>query len=68
VIRPWWRIEVNAMNIAGPGADSMDRARADDQWLDEALADSFPASDPLPLFHGESRPPEGEDDGDSSMR
>jgi hypothetical protein len=58
--------KVNAMNIAGPGADSMDRARADDQWLDEALADSFPASDPLPLFHYESRPAEREDDGDSA--
>ncbi|MBM0107851.1 hypothetical protein JM946_24210 [Steroidobacter sp. S1-65] len=56
------------MNIAGPDAYSTDRAAADDQWLDEALADSFPASDPLSLFHGQSNPPEGEDDGDSAAR
>jgi len=28
--------------------------RSVDQWLDEALAESFPASDPLPQFHGAS--------------
>lgn len=24
----------------------------DDEWLDEALRETFPASDPIPLFHG----------------
>lgn len=25
----------------------------DDAWLDEALRETFPASDPIPLFHRE---------------
>lgn len=25
----------------------------DDEWLDEALRDSFPASDPIPMRHTE---------------
>jgi hypothetical protein len=34
---------------------------ADDAWLDEALAQSFPASDPLPHFHHER--PTADQDG-----
>lgn len=53
------------MSVDGPGIDRTERERADDRWLDEALAESFPASDPLPLFHGEIRPVQREDGRDS---
>lgn len=39
-----------------------DGKQADDAWLDEALAQSFPASDPVPHFHGDAAPIEGPDD------
>jgi hypothetical protein len=36
---------------------------ADNEWLDEALQETFPASDPIPLFHKTS---ETERQGDES--
>lgn len=41
------------MNVMATGAEPDDREALDDRWLDETLAQSFPASDPLPLFHRE---------------
>lgn len=38
---------------------------ADDEWLDEALQETFPAGDPIPLFHKAS---EMERRGDESRR
>lgn len=37
--------------------------QAADDWLDDALTQSFPASDPLPMFHGDSEvsAPSGDD-------
>ena len=33
---------------------SVSGIEADDAWLDEALRETFPASDPIPLRHRES--------------
>jgi hypothetical protein len=41
---------------AGPELD--DRESSNDAWLDEALAQSFPASDPLPFFHRDAPAPD----------
>jgi len=30
---------------------------SEDEWLDLALSQTFPASDPLPAFRGDSAPP-----------
>jgi hypothetical protein len=39
-----------------------------DEWLDTALASSFPASDPLPMFHGEVEPSLREDSPAEEIR
>lgn len=41
------------MKTQAPQPPSEDQQAADDAWLDEALAQSFPASDPVPHFHGD---------------
>jgi hypothetical protein len=43
--------EVDAVNIRKSQSPTEDEKAADDAWLDEALAQSFPASDPVPHFH-----------------
>ena len=30
------------------------QAQQDDEWLDEVLSQTFPASDPIPLLHRET--------------
>jgi hypothetical protein len=52
--------EVEAVNTESSQA-SEDKKAADDAWLDEALAQTFPASDPIPHFHRD--PPAGDPDG-----
>jgi hypothetical protein len=48
-----------------PMAGPPDKARLD-ELLDEALAETFPASDPVSLFSGDPEPPsrEGEEEPD----
>lgn len=41
---------------------------ADDEWLDEALQETFPASDPIPLFHKASEMERRGDESPSSLQ
>jgi hypothetical protein len=41
-------------------APEHDQGTQDDQWLDEALSQTFPASDPIPFRH-KQRDPESEE-------
>jgi hypothetical protein len=47
---------MSATEISERGADLAEDKRRSDEWLDQALAESFPASDPLPMFHGRAEP------------
>jgi hypothetical protein len=50
--------------------DERDAARELNTWLDDALEQSFPASDPLPSFRGDPIPPAlpSEESGDQEPR
>jgi hypothetical protein len=47
---------MNAIEVIKPDSDLSEEKQRADEWLDESLADSFPASDPLPMSHGQAEP------------
>ena len=45
------RSDGEVVNTQRPKSSTEDDHAADDAWLDDALAQSFPASDPVPHSH-----------------
>jgi hypothetical protein len=49
--------EMTHQTVAGSNVNPPDPAAGEDAWLDEALAASFPASDPVPRRHADAAVP-----------